>query len=100
MLEEFNNLTSREAIFARHIDKIECDFQAKLYDLEGHFKLENALEDLKYFGDRGNDIKEKVRNASDVWIEYDKSRYEDDEIFKTLICDIQKLTSKEVETIE
>ena len=97
LLEEFNALSSKEAIFARHIDKIECDFQAKLYDLDGYFKLENALEDLKYFGERGNEIKEKVKTASDTWIEYDKARYQDDAIFKTLIEDIQNLSSKEVE---
>ena len=96
LLEEFNAHQTKESIFCYHIDKIECDFQAKLYDLEGSFQLEKALEDLRYFGDKGMEIKAKTKTASDVWIEYDKPRYEEDIIFKTLITDIQKLNSKEV----
>ncbi len=91
LLEEFNAHQTKESVFAYHIDKIECDFQAKIYDLKGSFHLEKALEDLKYFGDKGMEIKNKVQTASDVWIEYDKTRYEDDEIFKQLIIDIQSI---------
>lgn len=35
-----------------------------------------------------NKLKNKVRTG---WIEYDKPKYDDDELFKKLICDIQKL---------
>lgn len=90
LLDEFNRHDTMESIFCYHIDKIECDFQAKLYDLNGDFKLENALEDLKYYGKEGDLIKDKIKTASDVWIEYDKKRYQDDAIFKNLIEDIQK----------
>ena len=91
LLDEFNEHRTKESIFCYHIDKIECDFQAKIYDLRGQFDINQALEDLKYFGDAGNEIKSKVRTASDVWIEYDKRRYKDDKIFENLINDIQKL---------
>ena len=50
LLEEFNEHETKESIFCYHIDKIECDFQAKIYDLQGDFKLEKAIEDLEYFG--------------------------------------------------
>ena len=91
LLDEFNDHSTKEAVFCYHIDKIECDFQAKLYDLKGKFDLNEALVDLEYFGEEGKVIKNKVKTASDVWIEYDKKRYEDDEIFKSLINDIQNL---------
>ena len=91
LLDEFNEHRTKESIFCYHIDKIECDFQAKIYDLRGQFDIKQALEDLKYFGDAGNEIRSKVRTASDVWIEYDKRRYTDDKIFENLIKDIQKL---------
>lgn len=91
LLEEFNNHLTKEALFCYHIDKIECDFQAKLYDLRGEFSLKNALLDLEYFGEEGNQIKNRIKTASDVWIEYDKKRYQDDSIFKSLIEDIQKI---------
>ena len=91
LLDEFNAHKTKEAIFCYHIDKIECDFQAKVYDLKGEFKLENALEDLSYYGDESENIKDKIKTASDVWLEYDKKKYEDDEIFKKLIIDIQNI---------
>ena len=95
LLDEFNSHKTKESIFCYHIDKIECDFQAKIYDLRGNFNLKDALEDLTYFGDEAEKIKDKIKTASDVWIEYDKKRYEDDTIFKNLINDIQKMSKVE-----
>ncbi len=92
LLEEFNERKTKEAIFCYHIDKIECDFQAKIYDLNGEFDIKQALKDLEYFGEEElNRIKNKIQTASDVWIEYDKKNYKDDKIFKDLINDIQNL---------
>ena len=95
LLDEFNSHISKESIFCYHIDKIECDFQAKIYDLKGNFDINNALNDIKYYGEEGSLIKEKVHTASDVWIEYDKKLYKDDKIFGNLINEIQKLKSLE-----
>lgn len=91
LLDEFNAQLTKEAIFCYHIDKIECDFQAKVYDLQGAFSYEKAKEDLPFYGDRAGEIEEKVKTASDFWIEYHKSKYEDDEIFKELINEIQNI---------
>lgn len=91
LLEEFNEHKTKESIFSYHVDKIECDFQAKMYDLEGRFDLNLALEDLEYYGEDGIGIREKVNTASDVWIEYDKRLYKGDNIFENLINDIQKI---------
>ena len=91
LLDEFNGHKTKEAIFCYHIDKIECDFQAKVYDLKGQFPLEKALEDLSYYGEDAQRVKDNVKTASDVWIEYDKKKYEDDMIFKNMIQDIQNI---------
>lgn len=91
LLDEFNAQLTKEAIFCYHIDKIECDFQAKVYDLQGAFSYEKAKEDLPFYGDRAQEIEKKAKTASDFWIEYDKPKYENDEIFKKLINEIQKL---------
>ena len=91
LLDEFNSHKTKEAIFCFHVDKIECDFQAKLYDLKGKFSLEKALEDIPFYGENGKGIKDKVRTASDVWIEYDKRLYKDDKVFENLINDIQQI---------
>ena len=94
LLDEFNAHETKESIFCYHVDKIECDFQAKLYDLKGVFDIERAIEDIAYYGKEGEGIKEKVKTASDVWIEYDKRLYKDDVIFESLINDIQKISNE------
>lgn len=94
LLNEFNERETKEAKFCYLIDKIECDFQAKMYDLEGVMDFEKTSEDLKYYGDRAKEIEENSKVASDFWIEYDKPKYNDDPIFKELINDIQKIDNK------
>lgn len=91
LLNEFNNRETKEAKFCYLIDKIECDFQAKMYDLEGVMNYDKTREDLKYYGDRAEEIDNNSKVASDFWIEFDKPKYQDDEIFKELIDDIQKI---------
>ena len=95
LLDEFNAQKTKEAVFCYHIDKIECDFQAKIYDLNGNFDINQALKDLEYFGEEASSkIKNKIRTASDVWIEYDKSRYIGDKVFENLINDIQNIDTE------
>ena len=89
LLDEFNERKTKEAKFCFLIDKIECDFQAKMYDLQGVMSYDKTKEDLKYYGDRAEEIEKNSHTASDFWIEYDKPKYQDDEIFKSLIKDIQ-----------
>ena len=59
LLEEFNKHITKESVFCYHIDKIECDFQAKIYDLKGNFDIDQALEDLNYFRRRRKNYKRK-----------------------------------------
>ncbi len=89
LLDEFNARKTKESIFCYLIDKIECDFQAKIYDLMGTFSYEKAKEDLPFYGDRAGEIERKAKTASDFWIEYDKPKYEGHEIFKNLINEMQ-----------
>lgn len=90
LLDEFNDKLTDEAKFCYHIDKIECDFQAKVYDLQDAFKFEKAKEDLAFYGERKEEIEKNSKTASDFWIEYDKPKYQNDEIFKELINEMQK----------
>ena len=99
LLNEFNERKTAEAKFCYMIDKIECDFQAKLYDLEGVMDYDKTREDLKYYGDRADEIDQKSKDASDFWIEFDKPKYQNDEIFMELIDDIQKVNRKKYESI-
>ena len=95
LLDEFNSRSTKEAKFCYLIDKIECDFQAKLYDLEKVMDYNKTRDDLDYYGDRATDIDTKSKTASDFWIEWDKPKYEDSEIFKNLINDIQNISEDE-----
>ena len=99
LLYEFSIRGSKEAVFAHLVDKIECDFQAKLYDLEGVMEYNKAREDLAYYGNRADEIDSNSKTASDFWIEYDRPRYDNDEIFKTLIEDVKNIDIKEYKEI-
>ncbi len=90
-LAEFNLGESKEAIFCKQILKIESDLQAKIYELNGNFSLENALNDVKNFGEPlASQILPNVKKPSDGWLEYNRQFYSD-EIFKNLSNEIQKL---------
>ena len=89
LLDEFNDRKTKEAIFCYHIDKIECDFQAKLYDLEGVFDIEQAKKDLDYYGEEALKVEKLAKTASDYWIEYDRKLYRDDKIFEDLLNEIK-----------
>ncbi len=92
LLEEIYANETKEAKFVSQATTIESDIQAKIYDLEKRFKLENALEDAKYYGEElSNEIIPQIKNASDGWILYDRKRYED-ECFKELSEEIQKFS--------
>ncbi len=92
LLEEIYAKETKEAKFVSQVTTIESDIQAKIYDLEGKFKVENALEDAKYYGEElSNEIIPQIKNASDGWILYDRKHYED-EYFKELSEEIQKFS--------
>ena len=99
LLDEFNNRSTKEAKFCYLIDKIECDFQAKMYDLEGVMDYFKTREDLDYYGARASEIDKKSKTASDFWIEYDRPKYDNDDIFKTLIEDIKNIDDNKYKNI-
>lgn len=99
LLNEFNDRITNESKFCYLIDKIECDFQAKIYDLEGVMDFDKTREDLKYYGKRADEIDRNSKVASDFWIEYDKPKYDNDPIFRELINDIQKVNKKKYSSI-
>lgn len=92
LLDEYNLGETKEAKFAKNVSKLESDLQAKIYDLNGYFDLENAIEDAKnYPADLSEKIVPQIEKASDAWILFDRQYYADDEIFISLSEDIQNL---------
>lgn len=85
-------LESKEAKFALHVSKIESDIQAKKYELDGDFTLDNALADIEYYPeDIKAEVLPQVKNASDGWLLFDRRYYKEDKEFESLSVDIQNL---------
>lgn len=83
LLDEFNAHESKESLLAYQIDKLECDLQAKSYDMENALVFENVKQDAKYLTDKDDIIKNAV-HPSDIWIEVDRHLYKD-EMFLELL---------------
>lgn len=96
LVNEFNEGKTKEARFCYLIDKMECDMQAKVYDLDGNFLIEKAKEDLVYYGSSAKKIEKNAKTASDYWILYDKPKFKNDKIFKLLCDELLKITSDEI----
>ena len=100
LLNEFNERMTKEAKFAYHIDKLEADFQAKMYDLEGKFNIEDEIKDCKaWCGESANDIILIAKCASDIWLYADKYLYEDDELFVSIQTAIKDISKEDYDSI-
>lgn len=87
LILEFDSKKTKEALFAYHCDKLEADIQAKIYDDKGFMKWEDQVNNIVL---RRKSIQQIIdfgaETIADVWHEYDKILYEDDEVFaKTLV---------------
>ena len=90
-LKEFLDET-KDAKFVLYVSKLESDIQAKKYEMDGYFTLENALKDIEYYPeDIKNSIKPQVENASDGWILFDRRYYEGNDDFVNLSNKVQGL---------
>ena len=82
---EFDERKTPEAIFAYHCDKLECDLQCKIYD-ENHYVDPANQSDS---ADHKPEVMEKLlsgeRTWSNFWMEYDRSKYVDDDCFMQVL---------------
>lgn len=86
--DEIKAKNTEEAKFVIMVSKLESDIQAKKYELDGEFTLENARKDIEKYPE---DIKANLTNiekASDGWLTYDKKYY--DQLFTELSDEIKK----------
>lgn len=95
LLEEFNSHITDESLFAFMCDKLECDIWIKVYEDFGYNDINQKnlkpLEDLK--------VKEIMKNEdkiSSIFIEYDREKYMDNEIFVKLLNFIKENNLKEL----
>ena len=91
LIFEFDEHQTDESMFSYYCDKMEADIQAKVYqDMGMQNSLDEQQNNVVFKSDK---IKQMVSNgaqtAFDIWYLWDKSIYEDDNIF-TLLLDYVK----------
>lgn len=98
LLFEFNEKKTKEAIFAHHCDKLEADIQAKVYQDMGCQHPLDEQEDNVVF--KSNKVQQMVNDgaqtAFDIWYEWDKSLYCDDENFARLLDYVRTINTQEL----
>lgn len=87
LLLEFDEHKTKEAEFAYLCNKLEADIQAKVYQDKGYqHNLDEQDNNVVFKSSR---IKEMLNNgattAFDIWYEWDKDKYKDDEVFKKVL---------------
>lgn len=85
LLDEYNERKTEEAKFAYHCDKLECDIQMKLYDQEGCFDLNDQPNNPIINNPSVKKVLDSEKNISNAWIEFDRTKYEDDKNFIEII---------------
>ncbi len=85
LIDEFNKRETKEAKFAYHCDKLECDLQVKLYDQEGCYDITSQDNNPIFNTPVIKNLLEKEKTLSNAWIEYDRIKYEDDPNFLMII---------------
>ena len=86
---EYLNGDTKEAKFALMITKLESDIQAKKYELDGLFTIDNAKKDIENYPEDLKAQLTNIENASDGWLMYDRKYYDD--LFLELSKDIQNV---------
>ena len=86
LLMEFDERKTREAIFAYHCDKLDADIQAKVYqDMGFQNPLDKQENNVVLKSERVQQmVQNGAKTAFDIWYEWDKSLYADDEKFSAL----------------
>lgn len=82
LILEFDERKTPEARFAYHLDKMECNIQAKLYDEEKCVNVNNQENNPSYRDPKVKDLLEKENDCwSNMWLEYHRDKFLDDPNF-------------------
>lgn len=96
LLLEFDAKKTREAVFAHLCDKLEADIQAKVYQDMG---CQNPLDEQeKNVAFKSESIQQMLQDgaktAFDIWYEWDKALFADDEKFSSLLDYLKKVNTQ------
>ena len=83
MLLEFDDQKTNESEFSYLCDKIEADLQSKIYqDMGLHRSLDDQANNCAFKSSKVQKmVQEGATTAFDIWYEWDKGIYEEDEIY-------------------
>ena len=85
LINEFDERTTKEALFAHHIDKLECNLQCKLYDEEKCVDLNNQEGNTTYNNKEVQEYLKTEKSWSNMWLKSNKKRYNFDENFLSIL---------------
>lgn len=92
LIYEFDAKETPESKFAYYCDKLECDLQCKLYDLDDRVNIKTAGEETKK---RNPDVQKMIDEGyswSDMWLGFSENRYNYDDNFLSVSRKARTLT--------
>lgn len=100
LLVEFDERKTKESIFAYHCDKLDADLQAKIYQDMGCQKPLDKQENNIVFKNAHVQrmLEEGAESAFDIWYQWDRSLYSDDENFSNLLDYIKGIDTQNFNT--
>lgn len=81
IIEEFDARITKEAKFAYHCDKLECDLQSKIYDERNLVDLNDQQDNKTFYDERVQKFLKDGKSFSDMWLLFGQSLYSYDENF-------------------
>ncbi len=85
VLDEYNERKTKEARFAYHCDKLECDIQMKLYEQDNSLSIANQENNPILNNPSVKKYLDSEESISNAWIEFDRDKYLDDKNFIDII---------------
>lgn len=82
---EFDEGKTREAKFAYHCDKLECDLQCKLYDEAGYVDPHDQKENIEHSPEVMAKIMSGELTWSYCWMSNDRKKFVDDDSFMEVL---------------
>lgn len=99
LLYEFDEQKTKESIFAYHCDKLEADIQSKVYqDMGCHQSLDTQENNVVFNNSKAQQFVDNgAKTAFDIWYEWDKSIYADDEVFAQMLDFAKNHNTQEID---
>ena len=72
---EFDERKTKEADFAYHCDKLECDLQCKLYDEEKSVDLKKQDKNTTFNDSRVQELLKQGKTWSEMWLTFGQNSY-------------------------